>query len=793
VVDQSPDELKKKYSRSHSASGRSPLSASQSSNAASQLAAYTICRQPLDLTGRKHIDGYAIDGADPETPMDRDDAIGVEFHHDAVRGNLATMNITIADVAALIPNSSAHETDPKLAALDQKAAQKGETQYFSHGIDTMLPQRLQDRLSLEQGKERAGLTTSVTMDDQCNTVHTEFARTRITAKCRSYRNATKDIQHHGTPIQQIAMVATRLLKRKSGVTDLPRYDEATGTYTDSEGVERHVSPDELSAYKTVQGSMIAANEAVAGIMSKSNFLFRNHSYVFVPREGGKQRVFYRKKDMLVLEDQPRKALQNRAEYSEDCKGHYGLDSEAYSHVTSPIRRYADLVNQRMMHWAIDVVDGVTDTLAADAQLLPAAREKLRHRIWDHATDLLGKATELKEADRRSKRRPTRAFEDEVIDIIKASPDMTVSHQRDTAGRVAEVVEAIALPYTGKQLTEVAKGLNATLEQNRAKRREMRIDKREMQLNLVFPNSDAKQLAAWGATSFSELLEAAARRGDNNDVFAAEVAKRLHEDKTTLVENLHSIMVVAGARKDAPWQFLKKHAFQKLKDDPALAEKVFAFMQQLQRNHPESQSHVVEATLLDNQHNMYPGAQVVHSYQQVNYSAPLIAADTPEHARQVALLVFFRSYGSLHRRDQIDTPELIELAIARAKVRKGDRMELLRRTCGGSFTIEERIESARDMVAVPDDLRVEVTLEIKHRVSGDTLIKKGIGRVDQARDKAAKYMLDDPRFHDMLSLSHAPMEPDAGLSESHSEMLPEVLWAKNIRTFEQHRRPGSSPS
>lgn len=790
VADQSRDELKKKYSRFKGASPRPTANPLHQASAVAELAAYHICRQPLDLTGRKIIAGYAIDGADPETPMDRDDAISVEFHHDAVRGNLATLHVTIADVASVIPNDTGQQTDHRITVLDEEAGKRGETQYFSHGIDPMLPHRLQDRLSLEQGKERAGLTISVTMDDQCNIVHTEFSRTRITSQCRSYRNATRDIQIHGHPIQQIAMVATRLLGRKSGVTNLPRYDEATGTYTDSEGVERHVSPDELSAYATVQGSMIAANEAAAGIMRGSNFLFRNHSHLYVPREGGKQRVFYRKKDMRDLEEQAGKLMQNRAEYSETCKGHYGLDSEAYSHVTSPIRRYADLVNQRMMHWAIDVVDAVTDGIMKDAKLPATMHEKLHHCVWDHAAALLEKATAMKQADRRRTRRASRQFEDEVVAILKEGPVVT-ARPRKVAEHIAKAVQEIPLPYTHKQLAALARTLNDTLEQNRAKRREMRIDKRELQLNLVFPNTDARQLAeAWGATSFADLLEAAAQRGDNNEVFSAEVIKRLDEDRTTLVQNLHSILVVAGQRRGDHWQRLKRHALLKLKADPALAEEVFAHMLKQQHNNPDTQTHIAEVVLLDNQNNTYPSAQVVHSHQKVDYAAPLIAADTPEHARQVALLVFFRNYGSLHRRDQIDTPELIELAIARAKVRKGDRLELLRRTCGGSFTINENITSARDMAPVPDDKRVEVELEVRHRITGESIVKKAIGHQESARDKAAKYILDDPRFRDMLTQEHAPMEPDESLSDKHADILPEALWTRNIRTFEQqNRRPG----
>ena len=64
-------------------------------SASAKLAVDSILKKPLNLEGRDPIKAYAIDSANPKTPMDRDDAINVDFYHDAVLGNLATLHIIL--------------------------------------------------------------------------------------------------------------------------------------------------------------------------------------------------------------------------------------------------------------------------------------------------------------------------------------------------------------------------------------------------------------------------------------------------------------------------------------------------------------------------------------------------------------------------------------------------------------------------------------------------------------------------------------------------------------------------
>jgi hypothetical protein len=766
--------------------GDSPFTGRKNATSfAAERAARLICKNPLDLAERPLITGYAVDSADPDTPMDRDDAISIEYKHDPKHGKVTVLHVTIADVAASIPNAHHKEKDNTLAALDKDAQTNGETMYFTFGISPMLPELLQDRLSLENRKERPGLTISVTLDKDVNIVHTEFSRDVIRTHCKSYQHAGEDITMHGHPLQQLSVVAKHVLKKKSSVTNLPYYDKATGMYTDSEGNQRHINIDELSAYTTVQGCMIAANEAAAAVMRDSNFLFRNHSYT--PRDKQDQ-AFFSKDKLEESGADTKKPIQNKAEYSPECKGHFGLNASMYSHVTSPIRRFADLANQRMMHWAIDVVDETTDQImkARRHNVGDWDRERIAHHVWSHATQLLGDVTEYKQNSGQLKTIATEILADTVSEIADSVPGVGKKTAAEICRQTIAAMNRLDIPYTQKELKTVATELNETLEKNKETRRSIGYSETEAWLNSVFPDTDKQKLSGWGAYAFSKLLEGAAQRGDNNATFASEVLHRLDTDSKTLVKNLHTLLVVAEGRRFGYWQILRKQAFQRLKDNSELGEDVFAYMQDMQKRHASKEqsgkekrgevtsSYILEATLLDEQQKHYPAALVVLSNNGLDYSASIIdKADTPEHARQSAILTFFRQYGSLHPHDTQYTPKLIDLALKRAKMKKGERFETLKDICSGYLDVQEVInEEGHER----DEKSVTLTLTVTNPDSGDQIIRSRVGRTEEARDKAAKDILQDRRFHTMLTQCHHDMAKEEDISPDTG--FASMIWAKS---------------
>ena len=783
-------------------------------NASVRLAAVGILRNPLNLADRKPINGYAIDSAAPDELMERDDAVNVEYRNDPKHGRVTVLHVTIADVAAASPAVAAGSGGHRLAALDDYVAAKGETLYFSHGSAPMFPASLHNYLSLENRKERAGLTISITFDDHARPVHTEFSRTRITTECRSYLDAAADIRQHGHPIQQIAVLAERLLKRKEDATSLPHYDTRTGTYTDLEGEERYVSPGQLSSYRTVQGCMMAANEAVPKVMQGSNFLFRNH-YAEKPPE-----------------------------YSSKAMGHYGMDLPIYSHVTSPIRRYVDLVNQRMMHWAIDVVDALTDSIVQSGT--PLSEDQVRSIVWDHAPKLLEKASHYKQGYTPGKNSTKTQLRHELEMVIREvinnpaiEPDSAIA----PIVRSAIIgIQATQMPYSAQDTDRIAQGLNTILEKHRADRRKLVAS--ALDLEEFFPDTTPEKINSLSVTGFMYLLDAAAQRGDNNDVFAGEVKRRItmaiealkrknpdeqpdQLDRQTSLENaelralapnLHSILVVAESHKDGHWEELKHFAFQQLKAYPELAEELFELMQDEQRHPPmliappaeceeakqlqkkeAKTTYIAEANLFDSQGHPYPAALVVLSHNRTaldedghvlsqekqDYSAPIIDTVDPQKydsleeartmARRAAIVTFFRYYGKLKPHDTLYTPPLIELELERVKIQKGGYFSFLKKICENRFDVKC---DTRPLSAHEDNRTVIATLRITPKAGGETIVRQASAGENKAFDRAAKAILYDRQFRDMLALSYEPVEkPDI---KTQDDDLPAMGWGQLLQ-------------
>ena len=716
-----------------------------------ELAAYSLSREAPNLDGRRPVKGFAIDSADPTDPMDRDDAISVEYRNDPVRGRLTILHVTIADVASVVPRNASREPSPKLAALDTLARGMGQTKYFAHGSNPMFPRRLQDCMSLEHHQERPGITISVTYDDKCNRIHTELSRSRIKTTCKSYRQASADITDAsttGNPLQRISILAKSLMARKPGEVKLPYYDEASGTYMDTEGQLRHVSQEASSSYLAVQGCMIAANEAVAEMMRDSNFMFRNH---------------YESADGQALPFREGARVSSRAlakaEYGDSCLGHYGLGSAHYAHVTSPIRRYSDLVNQRMEHWAIDVVEAVRDAAMTELAGKPGAltQEQLQHRIWGQGRELIGRVTAFKESGRgRGRIEAQRALETRLTEMLRPAFAADGALLRMAVASSLEKLDKLELPYTKKEVAQVAAELNEMQRKTGPTR------SYDEMMNATLDSIFRPQLSAEEEGfrpdpehveeavrkrrpyKFADLLEAAARRGDNNDFFAAEVLRRLksEDDRVELVRNLHTLLVVPEKGSDSRWTKLKWDAFEMIKDDPMLAERVLAYAQ-----HDEHNIHMAESTQIANGGTI-PRAQVVLTNEGEDYAMPFDTGDTPEAARRGAILTFFRHYGELSPRGELITHKLIELALVRARLKKGERMAALKKLCGSELSVEELVAP---LPGEPE--KAHIMLRVKLKGHGDMLEKTRSGWTefkDEYLDKCARDVIEDRRFGDMLS-------------------------------------------
>jgi ribonuclease R len=315
--------------------------------------------------GREDLRGKFIVTIDPDDARDFDDAVDVE----RIPGGGWRLGVHIADVAAYVTPGG---------ALDREAYKRGNSVYLPDRVIPMLPERLSNGVcSLNPGVNR--LTHSVFLEfaKDGRTKSARFGRTIIrSARRLTYREAYAILK--SPPVDQlgerlhVAWELASLLRRnrfKEGSLDLD-FPEVK-VRLDAEGkpiqLER-IENDE--SHQLVEEFMLAANEAVARELKNRLIptVYRVHedpdpekladyrelilSYGYKVGDLSKRTELQRllasltgKPEEQALKIGLLKSLK-RARYAPQPMGHYGLAKNNYTHFTSPIRRYADLVVHR---------------------------------------------------------------------------------------------------------------------------------------------------------------------------------------------------------------------------------------------------------------------------------------------------------------------------------------------------------------------------------------------------------------------------------------------------------------
>jgi ribonuclease R len=315
--------------------------------------------------GREDLRDKFIVTIDPDDARDFDDAIDVE----RIPGGGWRLGVHIADVAAYVTPGS---------ALDREAYQRGNSVYLPDRVIPMLPERLSNGVcSLHPGVNRLTHSVFLEFGKDGQTKSTRFGRTVIrSAKRLTYREAYAVLK--APPNDQlgerlhVAWELASLLRRnrfKLGSLDLD-FPEVK-VRLDQEGkpiqLER-IENDE--SHQLIEEFMLAANEAVARELKNRLIptIYRVHenpdpeklaeyrelvlSFGYKVGDVSKRTELQRllaslagKPEEQALKIGLLKSLK-RARYAPQPLGHYGLAKNNYTHFTSPIRRYADLVVHR---------------------------------------------------------------------------------------------------------------------------------------------------------------------------------------------------------------------------------------------------------------------------------------------------------------------------------------------------------------------------------------------------------------------------------------------------------------
>lgn len=327
-----------------------------------------------DLKGRRDFRNTVTFTIDPADAKDFDDAISFKK---LSNGNYE-IGVHIADVSHYVkPNSH----------LDKEAYARATSVYLVDRVIPMLPERLSNGVcSLRPNEDKLCFAAVFELDEQANIITEWFGRTVIHSNRRfSYEEAQEVIENksgdHAEEILKLNELAYVLRDRKfkNGAISFEstevkfKLDEAgkpVGVYV----------KERKDAHKLIEDFMLLANKKVAEFVSKKGsgkkkytFVYRSHDSpnlenlgnfaLFAARFGYKINTKSDKEIAkslnYLMEDVEGKKEQNvltqlairsmaKAVYTTKKTSHYGLAFDHYTHFTSPIRRYPDVMVHRLL-------------------------------------------------------------------------------------------------------------------------------------------------------------------------------------------------------------------------------------------------------------------------------------------------------------------------------------------------------------------------------------------------------------------------------------------------------------
>lgn len=324
-----------------------------------------------ELSKREKINKNIIT-IDGEDAKDLDDAISVEVLDN---GNYL-LGVYIADVSYFVKENS---------KLDEEALYRGTSVYLVDRVIPMLPHKLSNDLcSLNEKTPKLVMACLMEIDENGEVVNYEIKEAVIETKHRmTYTNVNKilnndsecllkykDIKDDIFVMNKLADVLTNMRTQK-GALDFALPEARIIVNEQGQPIDIQLR-ERYSAEKLIEQFMLIANETVASCINQMDlpFIYRVHD---IPKqdklEDFKKILSTSRYNINIRKNQKitSKVLQNimneiddyaismmllrmmaKAKYDAYNIGHYGLASECYTHFTSPIRRYPDLLVHRLL-------------------------------------------------------------------------------------------------------------------------------------------------------------------------------------------------------------------------------------------------------------------------------------------------------------------------------------------------------------------------------------------------------------------------------------------------------------
>lgn len=385
----------------------------------------SITEEELQQQGRRDLRErvmVTIDGADAK---DLDDAVSIEKLEN---GNYL-LGVHIADVSYYVKEDS---------PLDKEAFLRGTSVYLVDRVIPMIPHRLSNGIcSLNPQVDRLTLTCDMEMNPAGEVVkHEIYASVIRTNERMTYSDVYKILEEadealkvryeplvpHFQMMKELALIL-RQKRMDRGAIDFD-FGEAK-ILVNEEGKPSEVKLRERTiAEKIIEEFMLAANETVAShfYWLRVPFIYRIHEdpdverlenfLNFVTTFGyfvrGKANQIHPRALQTLLEEAkgtPEEIIiskvllrsMKQAKYDADNKGHFGLSTEFYTHFTSPIRRYPDLIVHRMIRETFKPGGFSDDRMAEWFAKMPEVAEHTSNRERT-AVDAERETDDLKKAE-----------------------------------------------------------------------------------------------------------------------------------------------------------------------------------------------------------------------------------------------------------------------------------------------------------------------------------------------------------------------------------------------------------
>lgn len=328
-----------------------------------------------DRAGREDFRGVVTFTIDPKDAKDFDDALSLR----KLENGHWEVGVHIADVTHYVKPGS---------IIDKEAYERATSVYLVDRTIPMLPESLCNNLcSLRPNEEKLTFSVIFEMNDEAEILASRIGRTIIESDRRfTYEEAQNVIEtgqgDYKDEVLTLHHLAQQLrnIRFASGSIDFDRYE--VKFEIDEKGKPLNVYfKESKEANKLIEEFMLIANRAVAESMgkqpkgkTKKTFVYRVHEQPdpekmknfagFIRRFGYKLKTDGSKSELTkginnLLDKAQGKPEENlietlairsmqKARYSTENIGHYGLAFPYYSHFTSPIRRYPDMMAHRLL-------------------------------------------------------------------------------------------------------------------------------------------------------------------------------------------------------------------------------------------------------------------------------------------------------------------------------------------------------------------------------------------------------------------------------------------------------------